>query len=146
MLEVVGPEARFSADQAGRCFAVESPAVRGSHRQTQVLLDARVPSRDLRSDASPLIRQLLADRVISELVNSGPGHHPFPTGGLAVTPTPSRLLDAAGRPDPGLYAIGVATEYTRWFTQVGTGRPGRDSPFCRDADGIARDVLAALDP
>jgi hypothetical protein len=145
VLEVVGPAARFSADHAGRCFAVESPAVRGSRRQTQVLLDARVPSSDLRRDASPLIRQLLADGLISEFVNTGPGHPPFPTGGLAVTPTPSRLLDAAGRPDPDLYAIGVATEHTRWFTQVGTGRPGRDSPFCRDADGIARDVLAALD-
>jgi FAD-NAD(P)-binding len=144
VLEVVGPHARFSADRAGRCFAVESPVVPNSRRVAHVLLDARVPTTDLRRDRAPLVRQLLAEGVISEYVNVGPGDQaPFATGGLAVTPTPSRVLDAAGQPDRDVYAIGVATEHTRWFTQVGTGRPGRDSPFCRDADGIARDVLAA---
>lgn len=100
---------------------------------------------DLRRDAAPLIRQLLGDGLISEYVNTGPDNDPFRTGGLAVTPAPSRVLDAAGRPDPDLYAIGVGTEHIRWFTQVGTGRPGRDSPFCRDADSIAGDVLTALE-
>lgn len=146
-LEVVGPAARFLPDRPGRCFTVESPAVTGSRRRAQVLLDARVSTTDVRRDVSPLVRQLLADGLVSEYVNSGPaGHDPFPTSGLAVTRTPSRVLDAAGRPDPDVYAIGVATEHTRWFTQVGTGRPGRDSPFCRDADAIALDVLATVYP
>ena len=143
ILEVVGPRAQFSPDRAGRCFVVASPAVPGSRRVAQVLLDARVPTTDLRRDRSPLVRQLLAEGMIREYVNVGPGDQaPFATGGLAVTPTPSRVLDAAGQPDRDVYAIGVATEHTRWFTQVGTGRPGRDSPFSRDADGIALDVLA----
>lgn len=145
VLEIAGPGARFCADRADRCFAVMSPAVPGSRRVADVLLDARVPTTDLRRDTSPLSRQLVADGRISEYVNTGPGgQDAFATGGLAVTATPSRVLDRVGRPDPDLYAIGVATEHTRWFTQVGTGRPGRDSPFCRDADGIACDVLAAV--
>jgi hypothetical protein len=144
VLEVVGPRARFSADRAGRCFAVESPVVPGSRRAARVLLDARVPTTDVRRDRAPLVRQLLADGLISEYVNDGTEEQaPFATGGLAVTPAPSRVVPAGGEPDRDVYAIGVATEHTRWFTQVGTGRPGRDSPFRRDADDIAQDVLAA---
>jgi hypothetical protein len=136
VLEVVGPDARFWADRESGCFAVESPAVPGSRRSAHVLLDARVPTTDLMRDRSPLVRQLRAEGMLSEYVNVGPGDRiPFHTGGLAVTPTPPRVVHATGHPDPDVYAIGVATEHTRWFTQVGTGRPGRDSPFCRDADG-----------
>ena len=145
VLEIVGPQAQFSAGRADRGFTVESPAVPGSRRTARVMLDARVPTTDLRRDTAPLVRQLLAIGRIGEYVNTGPGDQErFATGGLAVTPTPSHVVDAEGRPDPDLYAIGVATEHTRWFTQVGTGRPGRDSPFCHDADGIALDVLAVL--
>jgi hypothetical protein len=40
----------------------------------------------------------------------------------------------------------VVSEASEADTEIDhTGRPGRDSPLCRDADGIARDVLAALD-
>jgi hypothetical protein len=39
----------------------------------------------------------------------------------------------------------VAVEHTRWFAQVGTSRPQQIGPFCREADAIAVDVLAALD-
>jgi hypothetical protein len=35
----------------------------------------------------------------------------------------------------------VVTRITRLFTQVGTGRPGQDSPLCRDADAIALALL-----
>jgi hypothetical protein len=52
------------------------------------------------------------------------------------------LQASQGEPDRDLYALGVATQNTRWFTQVGTGRPNQDSPFCRDADAIAQDLLS----
>ncbi|GAA2835432.1 hypothetical protein [Nonomuraea rubra] len=43
---------------------------------------------------------------------------------------------AAGGRDRG------AGNHTRWFTEVGTGRPGQDSAFFRDADAIAAALLA----
>ncbi|MEV6611762.1 hypothetical protein [Kutzneria sp. NPDC051319] len=52
------------------------------------------------------------------------------------------MVDARGVPDRDIHAMGVVTQITRWFTQVGTGRPGQDSPFRRDADAIAGAVLA----
>jgi methylaspartate mutase epsilon subunit len=82
------------------------------------------------------------NRLISEYVTTDPatGEH-YHTGGLAVTGTPYRVIDAAGQPAEDIYAIGVVTQNTRWFTQVGTGRPGQDSPLCRDADAIALAIL-----
>jgi hypothetical protein len=146
MVEIVGPAARFTADDAAAdaagCYAVESPRVGGSRRHAQVFVDARVPQSDISRDASPLVRQMLADGIISEYVNVDPATgERFATGGLAVTRAPFRVVDATGTPDPRVYAIGVAADRTRWFTQVGTGRPGKESPFCRDADAIAADIL-----
>ncbi|SFJ97775.1 FAD/NAD(P)-binding protein [Amycolatopsis sacchari] len=140
LVEVAGPRAQFSCGDG--CFAVESPDVAGSRREARVLLDARAPAPDLSRDRDPLLRQLLADGMISEYVNVDPATgERFATGGLAVTDSPFHVLDARGEADPDLYALGVVTQNTRWFTQVGTGRPGQDSPFRRDADAIAQDVL-----
>jgi methylaspartate mutase epsilon subunit len=140
LVDVVGPQAGYSCGDG--CFAAESPVVAGSRREAQVLLDARAPAPDLRHERDPLLRQLLADGLISEYVNTDPGTgDSFATGGLAVTGAPFHVVGASGEPDPDLYALGVATQNTRWFTQVGTGRPGQDSPFRRDADAIAEDVL-----
>jgi methylaspartate mutase epsilon subunit len=142
VVEIAGPEARFDADEAG-CYSVESPPVAGSRRTAEVLVEARVPGPDLRRTASPLLAAMAAEGMVSEYVNVDPATgERFPTGGLAVTGPPFHVVDARGRPDPDVYAIGVATEGTRWFQQVGTGRPGKDSPFRRDADAIAADILA----
>jgi hypothetical protein len=142
IVQVVGPAARFDVhDPAGR-YVIESPRVKGSRCTAEVLVDARVPSADIRRTASQLTRTMVADGMVSQYVNSDhtTGER-FETGGLAVTGTPFRVIDSRGQADPDIYAIGVATEKTRWFTQVGTGRPGQDSPFCRDADAIAADIL-----
>ncbi|UBU18202.1 FAD/NAD(P)-binding protein [Nonomuraea gerenzanensis] len=137
----VGPGARVEAVPGG--FGVGSPQVGGSRRVTRVLVDARAPARDLSRDVSPLIRQLLADGMVSEFVNVDPATGArFDAGGLAVTRAPYRVIDALGRAAGDLHALGVATNHTRWFTEVGTGRPGQDSPFFRDADAVAAALLA----
>ncbi|MGH9280552.1 MAG: hypothetical protein ACRD12_20970 [Acidimicrobiales bacterium] len=142
IVRIVGPSARF--ERVGFSWVVTSPAVAASASRAGVLIEARVPPTDISSSLSPLFRQLLADGMISEYVNldSTTGEH-FATGGLAVTRAPFRVVDGRGRADPDMYAIGVAADRTRWFTQVGTGRPGQDSPFCRDADAIAADILGS---
>jgi hypothetical protein len=140
VVEVAGPAARFGFD--GQDFTVCSPHVEKSLRTADFLIEARIPVTDIRRSTAPLTRQLLADGVISEFVNTDPvTGSSFATGGMAVTPAPCRVVDARGTVDRDIYAIGVATEHTRWFTQVGTGRPGKDSPFCREADAIAGDIV-----
>jgi hypothetical protein len=142
VVDVVGPAARFDLNGP---ITVESPRVAGSLRTADVFVDARVPTTDIRRGRTPLIRNLVADGLISAFVNTDRRTgESFATGGMAVTPAPSRVVDPHGTPNPDVYAIGVATEHTRWFTQVGTGRPGQDSPFCREADAIATDILTDI--
>jgi hypothetical protein len=93
MVEVVGPQASFTRGDA--CLLAESPVVAGSRQEAQVLLDARAPAPDLRRERDPLLRQLLADGMISEYVNTDQTTgEVFATGGLAVTDAPFRVLDA----------------------------------------------------
>ncbi len=141
LVEVVGPAATFFPDKANGGFEVESPRVAGSRRHASVMIEARLPGKDLRRSAAPLFRRMLADGLISEYVNTGVNGERFATGGLAVTRAPYHVVDRRGRPDPDIYALGVAADGPRWFTQVGTGRPGQNSPFCSDADAVAADLL-----
>ncbi len=142
LLTVVGPATEVVADHAAGAFVLHSPFVRGSRREVTTLVDARIPRPQLAATADPLISQALADGLITELVNvdSATGQR-FPAGSIAVTRKPFHVVDALGNPDPDLYALGVPTENTRWFTQIGNGRPGPMTGFHHDADAIAADVL-----
>jgi hypothetical protein len=147
ILTVAGPDTQFQVDPPAGRFALWSPRVRGSRRLVTVLIDARIPRPHVRHDASPLIRQMLEDGLISEFVNSDPvDGDRFPTGGLAVTTAQFRVIDAFGRASDGIYALGIPTENTRWFTQIGNSRPGPMAGFHRDADAIAADALSSAGP
>lgn len=142
LLTVVGPETSVRADHVSGAFVLESPRVAGSRRQVTTLIDARIPRPTLSSNSDALMAGLLADGLITELVNvdSSTGER-FPAGSVAVTRRPFHVIDVLGNPDPDLYALGVPTENTRWFTQIGNGRPGPMTGFHTDADGIAADIL-----
>ncbi|MFE5734570.1 FAD/NAD(P)-binding protein [Streptomyces sp. NPDC056528] len=144
VVEVTGPGSRFGADESAGAFRVESPQVKGSARLVHTLIDARIPTPDLRRDTSPLTRRLLEEGMIREYVIEGPGGSRHVTGGLEVTGSPFHVVDATGAAQPDLYALGIPTEHTRWFTQVGSSRPGVATLFYRDADAIAADVLRPL--
>jgi methylaspartate mutase epsilon subunit len=142
IVEVAGPSAEYGTSDRPGSFVVRSPRVHGSRRLARMLVEAHAPGADLARDTNPLLRDLRRNRLISEYVTTDPGTgERYHTGGLAVTGAPYRVIDAAGRPAEDIYAIGVVTQNTRWFTQVGTGRPGQDSPLCRDADTIALALL-----
>jgi methylaspartate mutase epsilon subunit len=141
VLQPVGPAARFRADAGLGCFTVESGQVSDSRVQLDALVDARVPGTDLRTDRDPLIRGLLADGMIRTFVNSWAGGA-FDTGGMATTDSPFHPVRADGSVERTMHVIGIPSEHTRWFTQVGSGRPGPWGAFTRDADAIAASLLA----
>jgi hypothetical protein len=146
VLRVVGPDSRFTTYESreGR-FMVSSAKVAGSTVAVDTLIDARTPVPDVGRDPAALTRNLLARGTWTEFVN-GRGPRAFRTGGVAVTRSPFHPVGDAGRTDAGLYVLGVPTEHTRWFTLVGSSRPGPWNEFTRDADAIARDALRALRP
>lgn len=141
LLELVGPNTRFLCDASAGRFRLESPQVAGSARLVATLVDSRIPLTNLRRDADPLIGNLVRKGMVAEFINeSGPDK--FATGGMAVTRSPFHVLNADGEVNKHLYALGLPTEFTRWFTQVGSGTPGVHSRFLLDADAIAADILA----
>lgn len=147
VLVLVGPDPRFERGPDG--FVVRSPQVAGSVRTVQVLLDARMPVPDLDRDTSELSEQLRARGVLTTWTNES-GPRPMRTGGVSVTRAPFHPIGEHGV-DPALYVLGIPTEHTRWFTQVGSGRPRVWTGFTADADAVAADLLArprstALDP
>ncbi len=139
VVELVGPDVQVGLDPATGGPTLSSPRVAGSGRTVDLLVDARLPRPDVRRDTSPLIRQLLARGHAVEYRNAGEG-----AGGLAIDRESFAALDAAGRPVPGLFVLGIPSEHTRWFTHMGSGRPGRSSLFGADAERVAAGVWSAL--
>jgi glutamate mutase epsilon subunit len=138
VLVLAGPDTRFETGPDG--FVVRSPQVAGSNRTVQVLLDARMPVPDLDRDTSELSRQLRARGVLTTWTNAS-GPRPARTGGVSVTRAPFHPIGENGI-DRALHVLGIPTEHTRWFTQVGSGRPQVWTGFTADADAIAADLLA----
>jgi uncharacterized NAD(P)/FAD-binding protein YdhS len=135
VLHVVGPGMRVRPSALAGDFLVDAELVSEPPVVVSALVEARLPTVALRHSANPLLRGLLTAG------QCGPyrldGHE---TGGLAVTGSPSRLVDAAGRAHPRRFAFGVPTEGVRWVTAVGI-RPGVGSVTLEDSDAIARAAL-----
>ncbi len=139
VVEILGPEVRVSAGEDG--FGVVSGVVPGPPVRATALIEARLPEPDLDRTADPLLRGLLDSGRAKCFSIAGSCGTEVPTRGLAVTERPYRLVDAAGRPHPRRFALGVPTEGVHWVTAAGI-RPGVDSMILGDADAVARAVLA----
>lgn len=146
VLEPVGPGVRFGTDPVGGRFTVESAQVENSWTALDVLVDARLPTTDITVDRDPLIRGLLADGLVRPYVNAGEtgaGAGEFRTGGVDCTDAPFHPVGADGSAEESIHVLGIPSEHTRWFTQVGSGRPGGWGSFTRDADAIAGALAGA---
>ncbi|WP_306337726.1 FAD/NAD(P)-binding domain-containing protein [Streptomyces sp. KL118A] len=138
VLDVIGPGLRVDL-RPGRC-TVSSPQVPGSTRQVDAVVEARLPAITLRRTEDRLLRHLLATGQCAPYRIRTRAAEPYESDGLAVTPRPFRLIDAAGRPHPRRFAFGVPTESVHWVTAAGI-RPGVNSVTLTDADAIARAAL-----
>jgi FAD-NAD(P)-binding len=139
VLEVTGPGTVVRPDPATGTFLLSSD-VPGSQRAAVALIEARMPEIDMRRATDPLVRHLAATGQCRWHVVPDPAGPGLETGGLAVTERPYRLVDAAGVPHPGRYALGVPTESVHWVTAAGI-RPAVNSVTLADSDAVALTVL-----
>lgn len=139
VVRVLGPGMAVASEDGG--FVAWSRRVPEPVCPSETLIEARMPEPDIRTTADPLIGGLLA--------GGGCAPHRIPcrdggyyeTGGLAVTPRPYRLLNAARHAHPRRFAFGVPTETVHWVTAAGI-RPGVNSVILSDADAVAHACLA----
>lgn len=145
IVHVVGPETRFHGDESLGRFTVESPHVADSFQEATWLVEASSPDPQLPLNKSELYIQMRGDGMVAEHFNPAEeGGEDRQTGGLNVSQAPYRIIDANGVVHEDLFALGIPTEHTNWFTQVGSGKPGARSAFTRDARLIAEAALKAL--
>nr|BDI54816.1 nitrosuccinate synthase [Streptomyces sp.] len=145
VLHVVGPGMRVRPSAREGGFLVDAEQVSEPPVPVAALIEARLPGIDLRSTANSLLRSLFSagSCVPYRLGGQAAGGHGtsgYETGGLAVSGSAPRLVDAAGRTHPRRFAFGVPTEGVRWVTAVGV-RPGVGSVTLEDSDAIARAAL-----
>jgi uncharacterized NAD(P)/FAD-binding protein YdhS len=139
VLNVLGPGTSVRAEHRTGTFRAVSDVVRTS-LSVRVVVDARMPAADIRTSEDELLQRLLASgQCRPHRVPDADGGF-LETGGLDVTPRPSRVISADGVALRGLYAFGVPTESVHWATAVGI-RPCSDSAILGDADAIARAAL-----
>ncbi|MFC3895428.1 FAD/NAD(P)-binding protein [Lentzea rhizosphaerae] len=139
VLDVLGPGTRVEPGE-GTFLAVAD--LLAEPLPVSAVIDARMPTPDVRTTSDELLRNLLAaGRCRPHRVPDGEGGV-LETGGLDVTPRPARVIAADGVPNPGLFALGVPTESVHWATAVGI-RPCSASATVSDADAIARAALGS---
>ncbi|RON17324.1 FAD/NAD(P)-binding protein [Pseudomonas frederiksbergensis] len=138
VVNIVGPQARFTPRDDGAGYHVDSPRVAGYAWHADWLIDSRIRTPLLETDGAPLYAQLLREG------HTQPYRYPASESaneGLHTDRKTFALFNPAGAAIPGLFAIGIPTEGVRWFTQVGSATPGVLSRFTQDAITVAQSAL-----
>ncbi|MGW1076391.1 FAD/NAD(P)-binding protein [Streptomyces sp. NPDC002537] len=140
VVQVLGPRMRVTADQESGAFVVESPQVPGTSVRVTALVEAHLPTTDVRRATDPLLASLhSAGGCRAHFIpdTAGPGYE---TGGLDVTDVTFQVIDGQGVPHPARFSYGPPVESVQWVTAIGA-RPHVNSRTLLQGDSIARSCL-----
>ena len=137
VVRFLGAEMSVDTDEARGVFVGGSASVPDTVDAT-ALIEARLPSAELRSSPDPLVRQLYESGEVSEYVVSDPYGYTHRSGLLHVSPVDFQLFDGSGNPHPRRYALGPHTNITQFATFA---RPRSNAMSFRQNDELARSVL-----
>lgn len=137
VIEPLGPQAVFMPTPHG---PTASSAAHPEPVRLDWVIDARIPAPALALESDTLLARLRDKGLVTEGHNIHGGA--LALGGIDTHQENAAVLDRTGRPVPGVYAIGIPTEGKRWFTQVGSGRPGTWNSFHLDAQRVASSALS----
>lgn len=128
ILEVAtGPDPELILDEDGQVFVVGRRT--GARYRLEGLIEARLHTFDIRRDASPLYRNMLASGLIRPFTNRSDDDVYVP-GGVDITPE-HYAIDMSGRVVPQLSFLGVPTEGALFY-QIGAARPRQDHHVLND--------------
>ncbi|MBP2412107.1 hypothetical protein JOF48_000906 [Arthrobacter stackebrandtii] len=144
VVHFAGPDPVFRI-QHGR-FTASSPWVAGAPREARHLVEALAPSNQVRSTASTLLQNLMADGLARPRLMLASDGEPVTTSGLDVSAPPYRVVDGAGAPVEGLYVLGLQLSSTQWGTAIAAEASAKYRSGYRtvlDSDAIASHILTA---
>jgi uncharacterized NAD(P)/FAD-binding protein YdhS len=139
VVRFLGADVRLELDDEARVFRARST----SHDEVveaRALVEARLPRPDVTGTPDPLVTRLLLRGSGAEKVLSDPVSGPHGTGRLHVD-ADHRVVDAAGRAQPRLFAAGY---WTSGGQVAAFARPRTNAPFFRQNDALARTVWRQL--
>jgi len=135
LLHFAGPDLHVAVEN-GR-FVGRSPAVGGTI-DADALVDARLPSPDVRAASDPVITALLAEgKLAAEDLTAADGTSLG--GGQLLADAHSRAVAADHSVHPTRFLLGPAVSGSAG--SAGFSRPGFNGPGLRQNDRVARDLL-----
>ncbi|KAI1465948.1 FAD-NAD(P)-binding-domain-containing protein [Daldinia caldariorum] len=134
IVTIVGPE--LEVRYGPNSWTVDSPHIPGSQVSVTTLIEARVPSADVRRTGDELLWNMFKNKECRLHTMDG-----YESGGLDVTPRPFNIIDAQGVAHPRRFALGVPTDGAEWLNTTAP-KPGRNSSTLLDSDAVARAALA----
>ncbi|GAB3272487.1 FAD/NAD(P)-binding protein [Arthrobacter pigmenti] len=144
LVHFVGPDPKFHVDEQAGLFTASSPWVSGGAVAAAHMVEAMMPANNVPLNISPLLRQLLDDGLARPKMMVSIEETPVPGSGLDVTAPPYRLRMKSGRPNDGLYALGLQLSSVQWGTAIAAqsgGDPESGARTLKDADDIAGDIV-----
>lgn len=140
LVEVLPPSPEVQDSPSG--YLLSSAALPGTSWTAQHLIDARIPKTVLPEDQPGLLTTLI-EREVARVWSATADGVTYQPGGLEVEKASLAVVSSSGRPAGSLHALGIPTEGCRWFTQVGSGRPGPWGDFFHDASKVADATVAS---
>lgn len=134
----IAPPGATIERQDGGLMAIATTIEDFAHRVDHVI-DARIPKYVSVAKDGALLTRLMESGTVRAWSQED-DTCVYQPGGIAIDHH-ARVVMSDGRPRAAFYALGIPTEGVRWFTQVGSGRPGRWTDYNADADRIARALI-----
>lgn len=141
IVSIVPPQINITVEKTN--FKISSHVLPHYTQSVTTLIDARVPTPDLKNDRSPLAANLLKRGIFSVFTNSNNEGDAFETGSIHITTAPFNPVKSDGSVQKALFVLGIPVEHLRWLMSVGSSAPSEWTDFMVDADAIAEAVLAA---
>ncbi len=127
-------------------FTASSPWVADAPREARYLVEALAPANQVRSTASTLLQNLMADGLARPRLMLASDGEAVTSSGLDVSAPPYRVLDGAGTAVEGLYVLGLQLSSVQWGTAIAAEAEARYRSGYRtvlDSDAIAAHILPA---
>ncbi|PQZ98614.1 hypothetical protein CQ017_08650 [Arthrobacter sp. MYb224] len=118
LVSFIGPEPEFGFDDVRGKFTVSSPWVDTEIYGAKVLCEAMMPSNRVLQNNTPLITQLLADKVARAHTWRNAEGEQMTGSGFDVVGEPYRLINAEGLAHRGIFVLGLQLSSAQWGTAI----------------------------